>query len=137
MSDSLWPHGLQHTRLLCSPLSPGVCSNSCSLNWWCYLTISSYAALFSFCLQSFPASGSFLMSQLYALGGQSIGTSVSVLPMIIQDWFPLGLVSLISLQFMGLSRVFSSTTLWKHHFFSTQPSLWSNSHICMWLLQKP
>ena len=123
-SDSLWPHGLQHTSLPCS-LSPRVCSNSCSLSWWCYLTISSSAAPFSFCLQSFPASGSFPMSQLFASGDQSIRASVStsVLPMNIQGWFPLGLIGLISLQSKGLSRVFSSTTIWKHQFFSTQFSI--------------
>ena len=94
-------HGLQYTRLLCPPLSPRVCSNSCSLSQWCHLTISSSATPFSFCLQSFPASGSFLMSRLFASGGQSIGASASgsVLPMNIQGWSPLGLTSLISLQF--------------------------------------
>ena len=92
-SDSLWPHGLQHTRLPCSSLSPRVCSNSCSLSWWCYPTISSSVAPFSCCLQSFPASGSFPMSQCSASGGQSTGASASatVLPMNIQGWFPLGL----------------------------------------------
>ena len=93
----------------------------------------------SSCLQSFPASGSFPMSQLIASGGQSIGASAStpVLPMNIQDWFPLGLAYLISLQSKGLSRVFSNTTVQKHQFFGTQPSLWSNSHIYTWLLEKP
>ena len=86
--------------------------------------------------QSFPASGSFPMSQLFALGSQSIGGSASVLPMHIQDWFPLGLTGLISLQSKGLSRVFSSNTVWKHQFFSVQLSLWSNSHIHTWLLEK-
>ena len=121
MSDSLWPHGLQHTRLLCPSLSPRVCSNSCPLCQWCYPTISSSAARFSFPLQSFPASGSFPMSRLFASGGQSIGASASasVLPMNIQGWFSLGLTGLISLQSKGLSRVFSSTTIWKHHFLST------------------
>ena len=97
-----------------------VCSNSCPLNWWGYLTISSSATLFSFCLQSFPASGSFPISQLSTSGGQSIGApaSASVLPMNIQGWFPWGLTSLISLQLKGLSRVFSSTRVWKHGFFS-------------------
>ena len=94
---------------------------------------------FSTCPQSFPASGSFQMSQLLASGGQSMGSSVSasVLSMNIQGWFPLGLTGLISLQSKRLSRVFSSTTIWKHQFFGTQPSLWSNSHICTWLLEKP
>ena len=93
----------------------------------------------SSCLQSFPASGSFLMSQFFASGGQSIGASVSasVLQMNIQDWFPLGLIGLISLQFKELLRGFSNTTVQKHHFFSAQLSLWSNSHIHTWLLEKP
>ena len=108
VSDSLRPHGLQHASLLCPSPSPGVCWNSCPLGWWCHPTISSSAVPFSSCLQSFPASGSFPMSQLFASGGQSIGASASalVLPMNIQDWFPLGLTGLISLQSKGLSRVF-------------------------------
>ena len=126
MSDSLWPHGLQHTRLPCPSLSLRVCSKSCSLNQWCHPTVSSSVAPFSFCPQFFPASGSFIMSRLLASGGQSIGASASasVLPMNIQGWFPLWLMNLISFQSKGLSRVFSSTTLWKHKFFSSQPSLW-------------
>ena len=100
------------------------------------LTISSSASPFSYCLQVFPASGSFPVSLLFASGGQSIGASTSVLPMSIQGWFPLGLTGLISLQSNGLSRVLSSTTIQKHQFFGTQPSLWSNSHICAWLLEK-
>ena len=137
-ADSLRPHGLQHTRLLCPPLSPRVCSSSCPLSQWCCLTISSSAAPFSFCFQSFPASESFLMSRTFASGDQSIGasSSTSVLPMNVQGCFPLGLTGLISLQSKGLPRVFSSTTVWKHHFFGTQPSLWSNSHIHTWLLEK-
>ena len=117
------------------PLSPRVCSDSCPLSKWGYLTISSSATHFSFCLRSLPASGSFPASQLFASGGQSIGasSSASVLPMNVQGWFPLGLTSL---QSKGLSRVFSSTTIWKHQFFSAQPSLWSNSHICIWLLKE-
>ena len=124
MSDSWWSHGLQHTRLPCPSLSPRACSNSCPLSRWCYLTISSSVTLF-FCLQSFPASGSFPMSQLFALASQSIGAlaSASVFPMSIQSWFPLRLVSLISLLSKRLSRVFSSTTVQKHQFFSPQPSL--------------
>ena len=139
MSDSLWPHGLQYTRLPCPSLSFGACSNSCPLSWWCHSTISSSVVPFSPYLQSFPASGSFLMSQLFASGGQSVGASASalVLPMNIQDWFPLGLTSLISLLSKGLSRVFSNTTVWKHQFFSAQPPLRSNSHIHTWLLEKP
>ena len=103
------------------------------------LSISSYAALLSLCLQSFSASRSFPVSQLFASDGQSIGTSAlaPVLPMNIQGWFPLGLTGLISLQSKGLSRVFSSTTIWKHQFFGAQPSLWSNCHIFTWLLEKP
>ena len=137
MSNSLQPHGLQHASIYWPSLSPRVCSNPCPLSWWCYLTISSSAALLSFCLQSFPASGSFPMSWLFTSGGQSIGASasVSVLPMNIQDWFPLGLTGLISLSSKGLSGVFSSTTVQKHQFFSVQLSLWSNSHIHTWLLE--
>ena len=118
---------------------PGVCSNSCPLSWWCHITISSSVVPFSSCLQSFPASGSFPMSEHFALGGQSSGASApaSVLLMSIQGWFPLGLTGLISLQSKGLSRVFSSTTIQKHQFFGTQFSLWSSSHICTWLLGKP
>ena len=106
MFNSLQPHGLQHTTLLCSSSSLGVCSNSCPLSWWCHPTISSSAIPFSFCLQSFPASGSFPMSRLFASGGQMIGAtaSASVLPKNIQDWFPLGLTNLISLHPKGLSR---------------------------------
>ena len=124
VSDSLWPHGLQHARLP-SPLpTQGAYSNSCPSHPWCHLTISSSVVPFS-CLQSFPASGSFLMSQFFAWGGQSIGVSASasVLSMNTQDWFPLGLTGWISLQSKGLSRVFSNTTVQKHQFFSTQLSL--------------
>ena len=135
MSDSLWPHGPQHTRLPCSLLAPGVCSNSCPLSWWCYPTISSSAIVFSSCLQSFPASGFFQMSQFFESGGQSIAALASVLPMNIQSWFPLQLTGLISLLSKGLSRVFSSTVQ-KHQLFSTHPSLWSNSHMRTWLLEK-
>ena len=113
VSDSLWLHGLQHVRLPCPSLSTGVCSNSCPLNQWCHPTISSSVILFSFCLQSFPASGSFQMRQLFASDGQSIGVSAStsVLPVNIQDWFPLVWTGWISLQSKGLSRVFSNTTV--------------------------
>ena len=110
--------------------------NSCPLSQECCLTTSSSATLFSFCLQSLLSLRSF-MSRPFALGGQSIGASVSVFPLKIQGWFPLGLTDLISLQSKGLSRVFSSTTIQKHQFFSAQPSLWSNSHICTWLMVKP
>ena len=114
------PHELQHPRLPCPSLSPRVCSNSCPLSWWCHPTISSSVAFFSFCFQSFPASGSFPMRQLFPSNGQIIGASISasVLTKNIQGWFPLGLTDLISLQFKGLSRVFSSTTIQKHQFFS-------------------
>ena len=107
LSISLWLHGLQHARLPCPSLSPWVCSDSCPLSQWCYLTILSSAVPFS-CLQSFPASGSFLKNQFFTSGGQSIGasTSASVLP-IIQGWFPLGLIDLTSLLPKGLSRTFS------------------------------
>ena len=130
ITKSLRPHGLQHTRLPCPSPTPRVYSNSCPLSWWCHPTISSSVALFSFCLQSFPASGSFPMSWLFTYGGQSIGVSasVSVLAMNIQDWFPLGLTGWFSLQSKRLSRVFSNTTVQKHQFFGAQVSLWSNSH---------
>ena len=116
MSESLEPHGLQHTRLPCTSLSPRICSNSCPLSWGCHPTISSsVGAISSSCPQSFPASGSFPMSRLFTSGGQSIGASASasVLPMNIQDWFPLGLTGLISLKSKGLSRVFFNTTVQK------------------------
>ena len=110
--------------------SPGVWPRSCPLNQWCHPTISSSVALFSFCFQSFPTSGSFPVSQLFSSGGQSIGASfsASVLTMSIQGWSPLGLTGSISLQSKGLSRVFSSTKILKHQFFSTLPSLRSNSY---------
>ena len=113
MSSSLQPHGLQHTCLLCPPLSPGVCSNSYPCSRWCCLTISSSVTPFSSCPQSFPALGSFPVSLLFSSGGQSIGTlaSASVLSMNIQGWFPLGLTGLISLQSRGFSRVFPGTTI--------------------------
>ena len=133
------PQGLQHARPPCTSPTPGACSNSYPSSQWCHPTISSSVIPFSSCLQSCPASRSFQMNQFFASGGQSIGVpaSVSVLPMNIQDWFPLGLTGLISLQFKGLSRVFSKTTVQKHQFFDTRPSLWSNSHIHKWLLEKP
>ena len=120
---TLPPHGLQHTRPLCPSPSHWVCPSSCPLNWWCHPTISSSVALF--CLQSFPASGSFPVSQFFASGGQKIGASASasILPISIQNWFPLGLTGLIALLSKGLSRVFSSTTVWKHQFFDALP-LW-------------
>ena len=111
-------------------------TNSCPLSQWCHPTILSSVVPFSSHPQSFPASGSFPMSQLFTLDDQSIGvsSSASVLPMNIQGWFSLGSTGLISLLSKGLSRVFSSTTVQKHQFFCAQPSLWSNSHICTWLL---
>ena len=138
MSDSLRPHESQHARPPCPSPSPRVHSNSCPLSRWCHPTISSSIIPFSFCLQSFPASRSFPISQFFTSGGQSIGVSASasVLPMNIQDWFPLGVTGLISLQSKGHSRIFSNTTVQKHQFFSAQSSLGSNSHICMWLLEK-
>jgi len=105
VSDSLRPHGLQHTKLPCPSPPPRVCSNSCPLSQWCYLTISSSVTHFSFCLQSFPASEFFPMSQLFTSGGQSIGASASVLPVNIQGWFPLGFTDLISLVYKGLSSL--------------------------------
>ena len=113
VSNSLWSHGLQHARPPCPSPTPGVYRNSCPLSWWCHPTISSSVVPFSSCPQSFPASGSFQMSQLFTWGGQSIGVSASasVLPMNIQDWFPLGWTNWISLQSKGLSRVFSNTTV--------------------------
>ena len=154
MSDPFRPYGLQHTRLPCPSsipelaqtlfdpmdcstpgfpviINPGACSNSCALSRWCHPTISSSVVPFSSCLQSFPASGSLPTSWFFKSGGQSTGVSAStsVLPINIQDWFPLGLTGWISLQSKGLSRVFSNTTVQKHQFFSAQLSLWSNSHI--------
>ena len=128
MSDSLRPHGLQHTRLPCPLPTPGACSNSCPSSQWCHPTISHSVVPFSFCLQSFPASGVFPMSQLFRSGSQSIGASASasVLPMNIQDWFPLGWTGEISLQSKGLSRVFSHTRVLKHQFFGAQLSLYLN-----------
>ena len=124
--DSLWPHGLQHARLPCPSPTPGACSNSCPSSQWWHPTISSSVVPFSSCLQSFPASGCFLMSQLFASGDQTIGVLASTwaLPMNIQGLFNLGLIALLS---KGLSRVFSNTTGQKHQFFSTQLSSQSNS----------
>ena len=122
VSDSLWPHGLKYTRLPCPWPTPGACSNSCPSNWWCHPTISSSVVPFSSHLQSFPAAGSFPMSQFFASGGQSTGVSASaaILPMNIKDWFSFGWTGWISLQSKGLSRVFSNTTVQKYQFFGTQ-----------------
>ena len=125
VSDTLRPRGLQHTRPAYPSPTPGVYSSSYPLSQWCHPTISSSVVPFSSCLQSFLASGSFPMNQFFASGGQSIGVSASasVLPMNIQDWFPLGWTCWISLQSKGLSGVFSSTTVQKHQFVSAQLSL--------------
>ena len=139
MSDSLRSHQPQHARPPCPSPPPRVYPNSCPMSRWYHLTISSSVVPFSSCLQSFPTSGSFQMSQLFTTGGQNIGVSASasVLPMNTQDWYPLGWTSWISLQSKGLSRVFSNTTVQKHQFFSAQLSSQSNSHILTWLLEKP
>ena len=135
MSDSLQPCELQHARPPCPSPTPGVHPNPCPLSRWCHPTISCSVAHFSSCPQSFPASGSFQMSQLFTSGGQSIGVSAStsVLAVNTQDWS----LGWTSLQSKGLSRVFSNTTVQKHQFFGTQLSLQSNSHIHTWLLGKP
>ena len=139
ISDSLRPHGLQQARLPCPSPTTGACSNPCPLSQWCHPTISSSTVPFSSCLQSFPASESFPVSHFFTSGGQNIGVSASasVLPVNIQYWFPLGWTLWVSLQSKGLSRVFSNTTVQKHQFFSAQLSLWFNSHIHTWLLEKP
>ena len=139
VSNSLQPHGLQHARPSCPSPTPGVYPNSCPLSRWCHPTISSSVIPFFSCPQSFPGSGSFQMSQLFASGGQSIGVSAStsVLPMNTQDWFLLGWTGWISLQSKGLSGVFSNTTVQKHQFFGAQPSSQSNSHIHTWPQEKP
>ena len=137
VSDSLWPHGLQYSRLLYPSPSPRVCSNS--LSQWCHPTISSSVTPFSFCLQSFPESGYFSRSWFFASGGQCIGASATVLQMNIQGWFPLGLTDAI-LQSKGLTSSpapqFKSTRIQKHEFLDIQPSLWTTSHICTWLQEK-
>ena len=138
VSDSLRPYGLLHARPPYPSPIPGACSNSCPSSWWCHPTISSSVVPFSSRLQSFPASGSFPMSQFFTSGGQIIGVSVSasVFPMNIQDWFTLGFSDLISLLSKGLSRVF-----WHHNLKTSvlrcSTSLWSNSHIHTWLLGIP
>ena len=139
MSNALQLHGLPHARLPCPSLSHGICSHSHPLNQGCHPTISFSVTPFSFYPQSFASSVSFPMNRLFASHGQRTGisASASVLPMNIQGWFPLELTGLISLLSKGLSRVFSSTTVQKYQFFNTQPSLWSNSDIHTWLLEKP
>ena len=138
VSDFLRPHEPPHARPPCPSPTPGAYSNSCPLSWWCHPNISSSVVPFSPCPQSFPASGSFPVSQFFASSSQSIGVSASasVLPVNIQDWFPLGWTSWISLQSKGLSRVFSNTTVQKHLFFRIKLSLWFNSHTHTWLLEK-
>ena len=138
VSNSLRPHGLQQARPPCPSPSPRLYSNSCSLSLWRHPTISSCVIPFSSHLQSFPASGSFQMNQLFTSGDQSTGVSASaaVLTMNIWDWFPLGLTGLMSLQSKGLSTVFSNTTVQKHQFFSAQLSSQSNSYIHTWPLEK-
>ena len=140
MSNSLWPHGLQQARPPFPSPTPRVCSNSHPSSQWCHPTVSSSVIPFSSCLQSFPASGSFQMSQFFISGDQSIGASASVLSTNIQDWFPLGQTGWLSLQSKGLSRVFSNTTVQKHHSsvlsFLYSPKFLS-SHIHTWLLEKP
>ena len=139
VSKSLQFHGLQHSRLSCPSPTPWACWNSCPSSWWCHPNTLFSVIPFSSCFQSFPTSGYFPTCQFFASCSWSIGVSASasVLPMSIQDWFPLGLTDWISLQSKGLSRVFSNTTVQKHQFFSTQPSLWSSSHTHTWLLEEP
>ena len=139
VSNSLWTYESQHTRPPCPSPTPGVHSDSHPSSQWCHPAISSSVVPFSSCPQSLPASESFPMSQFFTSGGQSIGisASASVLPKNIQDWFPLGLTGLISLQSKGLSRVFSNTTVQKHQFFGAQPSSQFNSHIHTWPREKP
>jgi len=137
VSNSLRSHELQHARPPCPSPTPRVHPNPCPLSRWCHPTISSSIVPYSSCPQSFPASGSFHMSQFFSLGGQSIGVSAStsVLPMNIHDWSPLGWTGWISLQSRGLSRVFSNIIVQKHQFFGAQLSSQSNSHIHTWLLE--
>jgi hypothetical protein len=139
VSGCLRLHGWQHTRLPCLSPTPGVYTNSCTSSQWCHPTISSSVVPFSSCLQPYPASGSFQMSQFFTSSGQNIGVSASaaVFPMNIQDWSPLGWTGWISLLSKGLSRVFSNTTVQKHQLFGAQLSLYSNSHIHIWPQEKP
>ena len=139
VSDSLWPHELQHARPPCPSPSPGVHSNSCPSSPWCHPAIPSSVVPFSPCSQSLSASESFPMSQLLAWGGQSTGVSAlaSFLPKKCQDWSSSEWTGWISLQSKGVSGVFSNTTVQKHPFFGTQLSWWSNSHICTRPLEKP
>ena len=138
-SDFLRSHESEHASPPCPSPTPGVYSNSCPSSWWCHPTISSSVIPFSSRLQSFTASESFPMSQLFAWGGQSTGVSASasVLPVNTQDWSPSEWTGWISLWSKGLSRVFSNTTVQKHQFFGAQLSSQSNSHIHMWPMGKP
>ena len=139
MSSSLWPHGLQHASLPCLSATPRACLNSCPSSQWCHPAISSSVVPFSSRLQSFPASASFEMSQLFVWGGQSIGASASasVLPMNVQDWFPLGWTGWISLQSKGISRIFSNTTF-KSIYSLVLSFLYGPTRISItWLLEKP
>ena len=139
MSDSLWRHGLQHTRHSCPLPYPGICPSSYSLHWWRCPAISSSDALFSFCPQSFPVSRTFPMSHLFTSDDQNFGASASasVLPVNIQGWSPVRLTGLISLLSKGLSGVFSNTTVQKHQFFGILPFLWSSSYNRMWPPGRP
>ena len=139
VSDSLQLHESQHIRPPCPSPTPEVHPNPCPSSWWCHPTISSSVVPFSSCSQSLPASESFPMSQLFTSGGQSTGVSAlaSVLPKKSQGWSPSEWTGWISLQSKGLSRVFSNTTVQKHQFFGAQLSLYSNSHIHTWPLEKP
>ena len=139
VSNSLWPHELQHSRPPCPSPLPRVHPNPCPLSRWCHPAISPSVIPFSSCSQSFPASGSFQMCQLFTWGGQSFGVSAlaSVLPMNPQDWSPFEWTGWISLQSKGLSRVFSNTTVQKHQFFDTQLSSQFNFHIHTWPMEKP
>ena len=138
ISDPLQPHELQHNRPPCTSPTLRDCWNSCPLSWWYHPTISWSVVPFSYHLQSFPESGSFQVSQFFASGGQNIGASASasVLPMNIQDWFPLGLTGWVSLQSKALTSVFSNTTVQKHQLFGAQIPLNSDSYIHTWLLEK-
>ena len=133
----LWPHGLQHARFPCPSLSSKFCSNSCPLSQWCYLTISSCVALFSSIFPSITVFYSELILCIRWPKFWSFSFIISLLPVNIQGWFPLGLIGLISLQSKGLSRVFSNTTVQKHQVFCAQLSSQSNSHIHTWPLEKP
>ena len=139
VSNCLRPHELQDARPPCPSPTPRVHSNSCPSSQWCHPAISSSVVPFSSCPRSLPASEFFPMSQLFAWRGQSIrvSASVSVLPKNTWDWSPLEWTGWISLKSSGISRVFSNTTAQKRQLFATQLSLWSNSHIPTWLLEKP